>query len=146
MPCEAPIGTPAASPVIDSQEPCWQSSRAFMSLGLALTATRPRVSRPSPCNEEALLYSVDSFEHTPSTQWSTARMPVDSHNHMGVCRVTSGSRITACGMQAGWRNISFTLVASLVTPAMPENSPADSVVGIETCRTTGGLISAAPLI
>ena len=46
--------------------------------------------------------------------------------------------MTACGMVSGWRNSSFTLVASLVTPAMPENSPADSVVGIETWRTVGG--------
>ena len=50
--------------------------------------------------------------------------------------------MTACGMVSGWRNSSFTLVASLVTPAMPENSPADSVVGIETWRTVGGFTSA----
>ena len=46
--------------------------------------------------------------------------------------------MTACGMVSGWRNSSLTLVASLVTPAMPENSPADSVVGTETWRTVGG--------
>ena len=50
--------------------------------------------------------------------------------------------MTACGMVSGWRNSSFTFVASLVTPAMPENSPADSVVGIETWRTVGGFTSA----
>ena len=51
--------------------------------------------------------------------------------------------MTACGMVSGWRNSSFTLVASLVTPAMPENSPAESVVGMEIWRTVGGLTSVA---
>ena len=73
-------------------------------------------------------------------------MPVERNSHIGVCRVTSGSRITACGTVRGWRNISFTLVASLVTPARPENSPADRVVGIDICRTAGGLTSDAPRI
>ena len=73
-------------------------------------------------------------------------MPVDRNSHIGVWRVTSGSRITACGMVSGWRNISFTRVASLVTPARPENSPADRVVGIEICRTVGGFTSAPPWI
>ena len=113
-----------------------------MSVGSAFTRGRPRASSDRPCSAEALVNSVDSLEHTPSTQWSTARMPVDRNSHIGVWRVTSGSRITACGMVSGWRNISFTLVASLVTPARPENSPADRVVGIEICRTVGGLTSA----
>ena len=117
-----------------------------MSVGSAFTRGRPRASSDRPCSAEALVNSVDSLEHTPSTQWSTARMPVDRNSHIGVWRVTSGSRITACGMVSGWRNISFTLVASLVTPAMPENSPADSVVGIETWRTVGGFTSAVPRI
>ena len=105
--------------------PC-RSDRPSPWAGRAPAATRP-------CSAEALVNSVDSLEHTPSTQWSTARMPVERNSHIGVWRVTSGSRITACGMVSGWRNSSFTLVASLVTPAMPENSPADSVVGIEIC-------------
>ena len=73
-------------------------------------------------------------------------MPVDRNSHIGVWRVTSGSRMTACGMVSGWRNSSFTLVASLVTPAMPENSPADSVVGIETWRTVGAFTSALRIL
>ena len=49
-------------------------------------------------------------------------------------------------MVRGWRNISFTFVASLVTPAMAENSPAERVVGIEIWRTVGGLTSDWPRI
>ena len=45
---------------------------------------------------------------------------------------------------SGWRNSSFTLARSSVTPEMPENSPADRVVGIEICRTLGGLIGGGP--
>src|SRR5215475_9562528 len=65
-------------------------------------------------------------------------MPVDSHSHIGVCRVTVGSSTTALGTMSGWRNSSFTLVRSSVTPEIGENSPADSVVGIEICRTADG--------
>src|SRR6267154_2734891 len=105
MPCLAPIGTPAANPPIDSHEPVWQSSLAFMSVGSAFTFGRPRASSDSPCSADALVNSVDSLEHTPSTQWSTARMPVERNSHIGVCRVTSGSRITACGMVSGSRRV-----------------------------------------
>jgi hypothetical protein len=62
-------------------------------------------------------------------------MPVESQSHIGVCRVTAGSSTTARGTMSGWRNSSFTLVRSSVTPEMGENSPADSVVGTEICRT-----------
>ena len=62
-------------------------------------------------------------------------MPVDSQSHIGVWRVTTGSSTTALGTMSGWRNSSFTLVRSSVTPEIGENSPADSVVGIEICRT-----------
>ena len=62
-------------------------------------------------------------------------MPVDRNSHSGVCTVIAGSRITARGMMRGWRNSSFTLCRSSVTPAMALNSPADSVVGTLICRT-----------
>src|SRR6516164_3992163 len=75
----------------------------------------------------------------PSTQWSTARMPVDSHSHSGVCTVTAGSSTTARGMICGWRNSSLTRCRSSVTPAIALNSPADKVVGTVTCGTEGGL-------
>jgi hypothetical protein len=65
----------------------------------------------------------------PSTQWSTARMPVEIHSHSGVCTVIAGSRTTALGMISGWRSSSFTFVRSSVTPAIALNSPPESVVG-----------------
>ena len=68
MPWLAPIGTPEASGPIDSHEPIWQSSLAFMADGSAFTLGRPRACIDSPCRAEALVNSVDSLEHTPSTQ------------------------------------------------------------------------------
>ncbi len=41
----------------------------------------------------------------------------------------AGSRITARGIASGWRTLSLTLVAVLVTPALAENSPPAIVVG-----------------
>src|SRR6185312_5187887 len=76
----------------------------------------------------------------PSTQWSTARMPVERNSHCGVCRVIAGSRMTALGMTSGWRTLSFTLVAMLVTPALAENSPPAIVVGTLIWRTLGAVI------
>ena len=73
----------------------------------------------------------------PSTQWSTARIPVESHSHSGVCRLSQGSRITARGINSGWRSASLTLVFSLVTPAVAENSPPAIVVGTLIWRTVG---------
>src|SRR5215471_6026300 len=52
--------------------------------------------------------------------------------------------MTADGITIGWRNNSFTLVVSLVTPAIPENSPADKVVGTLIWRTVGGRNDASP--
>ena len=45
--------------------------------------------------------------------------------------------MTALGMASGWRNSSFSFTRSSVTPAMALNSPAESVVGIETCGIAG---------
>ena len=64
-------------------------------------------------------------------------MPVESHSHSGVCRPSQGSRITARGINSGWRNASLTLVFSLVTPAVAENSPPAIVVGTLIWRTVG---------
>ncbi len=83
----------------------------------------------------------------PSTQWSTARMPVESHSHSGVCRLSQGSRMIARGIIKGWRSASLTWVFSLVTPAVAENSPPAIVVGTLIWRTVGRLElrrSAAP--
>src|SRR6516165_4243332 len=80
----------------------------------------------------------------PSTQWSTARMPVDSHSHSGVCTVTAGSSTTARGIIPGCRNSSLTRCRSSITPAMALNSPADNVVGTVTCGTEGGLHGGGP--
>ncbi len=68
-------------------------------------------------------------------------MPVDSHSHSGVCRVTAGSRITARGITRSWRSISLTLVRWLVTPASALNSPPAIVVGTLIWRTEGAAIS-----
>ena len=67
-------------------------------------------------------------------------MPVDSHSHSGVCRVTAGSRITARGITRSWRSISLTLVRWLVTPASALNSPPAIVVGTLIWRTEGAAI------
>ena len=75
----------------------------------------------------------------PSTQWSTARMPVESHSHSGVCGPSQGSRIIARGINSGWRSASLTLVFSLVTPAVAENSPPAIVVGTLIWRTAGAV-------
>ena len=71
-------------------------------------------------------------------------MPVDSHNHSGVCTVTAGSITTARGIIPGCRNSSLTRCRSSVTPAMALNSPADKVVGTVTCGTVGGLHGGGP--
>src|SRR5947207_4827643 len=79
----------------------------------------------------------------PSTQWSTARMPVDRNSHSGVCTVRAGSRITARGITSSWRSISLTLIRALVTPAMALNSPPAIVVGTLIWRTVGAFIGGA---
>src|SRR3954471_12589051 len=66
-------------------------------------------------------------------------MPVESHSHSGVCAPSQGSRITARGINSGWRRASLTLVFSLVTPAVAENSPPAIVVGTLIWRTVGSL-------
>ncbi len=73
-------------------------------------------------------------------------MPVERNSQSGVCRVIAGSRITARGIASGWRTLSLTLVAVLVTPALAENSPPAIVVGTLIWRTFGAVIGgAAPL-
>src|SRR5712691_3810562 len=79
----------------------------------------------------------------PSTQWSTARIPVDRNSHSGVCTVRAGSRITARGITSSWRSISLTLIRALVTPAMALNSPPAIVVGTLIWRTLGAFIGGA---
>ena len=54
-----------------------------------------------------------------------------------MCRLSQGSRITARGINSGWRSASLTLIFSLVTPAMEENSPPAIVVGALIWRTVG---------
>jgi hypothetical protein len=55
----------------------------------------------------------------------------------------AGSRMTARGMVNGWRSISLTWVAVLVTPAFAENSPPAIVVGTLIWRTAGGFMGGA---
>src|SRR5881392_2902091 len=70
-------------------------------------------------------------------------MPVESHNHSGVCTVIAGSRMAARGITSSWRSISLTLVRALVTPAIALNSPPAMVVGTLIWRTFGAFISSA---
>ena len=51
--------------------------------------------------------------------------------------------MTARGIVNGWRSISLTWVAVLVTPALAENSPPAIVVGTLIWRTAGGFIGGA---
>src|ERR1700759_4733722 len=69
-------------------------------------------------------------------------MPVERNSQSGVCRVIAGARMTARGIASGWRTLSFTLVAVLVTPALAENSPPAIVVGTLIWRTFGAFIGA----
>ena len=91
MPWLAPIGTPADNGAIDSQVPIWQSIRAVEIAGFGLHARQPvRQHRQSLAPPGRRRKDGPRREQMPSTQWSTARMPVDRNSHSGVCTVIDG--------------------------------------------------------
>src|SRR5437660_601941 len=139
MPWLAPLVTPVCAPTIDIQAPSWQSSRAATSDGLDLTARSPAPSKRIAWIEAASDIGWLLTEHKSSTAWSTARMPVESHSHSGVCTLTLGSRITVRGAISGCAKLSLTCRVVSVHPADALNSPAESVVGTAMKRTPGAL-------
>ena len=108
-------------------------------VGVGLDPRQAAAQQRQPVQRLRVGVRVGLVRAKPSTQWSTARIPVDRNSHSGVCTVMAGSRITAPGMMPGWRNSSLTRTRSSVTPEIALNSPADNVVGTVTWPTVGAL-------
>lgn len=109
----------------------WHSNLACTSPASSLHRSNPGANNLSPLSARASLSSVAERLHSASTQWSSARTPVDSQWNAGVVAHSAGSRITRLAPMPECRKPIFCLVASLVPPARAKYSPPERVVGMQ---------------
>lgn len=131
-----------------SAAPSWHLNRASRSPGSCLVFNRLGISNLIPLRECSVPFGSGFELHMVSTQWSTARSPVESHTLSGVVSVKVGSIIITRGPAAsppGSEKVILWRVSSSVAPPMaPLNSPAERVVetvmkGIVEGFTSGAL-------